>query len=87
MLSQRLAEIQTKATWGAAILGFIGALLGAALSVGLTNIFDEKNECADAKTNNKACQQIISRPVQIDSAKTPSGASIDVPRKNNEQGK
>ena len=84
MLGQRLSEIQTKATWGAAILGFIGALIGAALSVGLTNTFDENNECVDASANNHTAQQIISTQVQINSAKTPSGASIDIPRKNHE---
>lgn len=36
MLNVRLVRIQSNAAWGAGILGFIGALLGAALSVALT---------------------------------------------------
>ena len=87
ILSQRLAEIQSKATWGAAVLGFVGAILGAALSVALTKIFDDKNECISGNTNNHSSQQVISRQIQIDPAKSPSGNVIDIPSKNHEQGK
>ena len=49
MLSQRLAEIQTKAAWGASILGFVGAILGASLSVALTEMLNLKYLCDKLK--------------------------------------
>jgi hypothetical protein len=87
MLSQRLAEIQSKATWGAAVLGFIGAILGASLSVAITKILDDNNECVGSNANYHSSPQVISRPIQIDPAKTPSRNVIDIPSKNQEQGK
>lgn len=38
MLSQRIALIQAKASWGSGVLGFIGAVVGAALSVALAAV-------------------------------------------------
>lgn len=32
LLSARIAQIQSKASWGAGILGFLGALIGAAVA-------------------------------------------------------
>ena len=32
LLSARVAQIQSKASWGAGLLGFLGAVLGAAIS-------------------------------------------------------
>ncbi|HCJ50848.1 MAG TPA: hypothetical protein DHV67_03185 [Gallionella sp.] len=87
MLSQRLAEIQTKAAWGASILGFVWAILGASLSVALTEMLNDKNECITASTNNHSGQQVKSRPIQVDAAKPPSGSAVDIPIKNHEQGK
>jgi|SRR5471030_2653380 len=39
LLNVRLAAVQAKASWGAGLLGFVGALLGAALSVVLAPYF------------------------------------------------
>lgn len=36
MLSARLAQLQSRASWGSGVLGFGGAVLGAAMTVGLT---------------------------------------------------
>lgn len=36
MLALRLARVQSRASWGSGTLGFAGAVLGAALTVGLT---------------------------------------------------
>lgn len=87
MLSQRLAEIQSKATWGASVLGFIGAILGASLSVAMTEILDDQNECVGTNSNHHPSHQVISRSIQIDPAESPAGNVIDVPRKNNVQDK
>lgn len=38
MLDARLARIQAKAAWGSGLLGFLGALVGAALSVTLASV-------------------------------------------------
>lgn len=38
MLNVRLARIQAKAAWGSGLLGFLGAVLGAALSVTLAGV-------------------------------------------------
>lgn len=58
MLNVRLAQIQSKASWGSGILGFVGAIVGAALSVSLTNILQTPCE-ADLNS-----QQTIANPVK-----------------------
>ena len=37
LLSARIAQIQSKASWGAGILGFLGAIIGAALAFAFTH--------------------------------------------------
>jgi len=44
MLNVRLAKIQATASWGSGLLGFIGAILGAALSVSLTTFLLSTDE-------------------------------------------
>lgn len=58
MLNVRLAQIQSKASWGSGILGFVGAIVGAALSVSLTNILQTPCEAG------LYTQQTIDNPVK-----------------------
>lgn len=43
LLAQRLAKLQSKASWGAGLIGFFGAILGAWLSVTLAPSFQNNN--------------------------------------------
>ena len=41
LLAVRLAQIQATASWGSGLLGFFGAIIGAALTVALTSVLSE----------------------------------------------
>jgi len=58
MLNVRLAQIQSKASWGSGVLGFVGAIVGAALSVSLTNVLQTPSQAAHTT------QQAIVAPVK-----------------------
>jgi len=63
MLNVRLAKIQATASWGSGVLGFVGAIIGAALSVSLTMALQSPQEapCAPERTSEK---QAVSAPAQ-----------------------
>ena len=42
MLNVRLAQVQAKASWGSGVLGFLGALVGSALSVVLAAVLQRE---------------------------------------------
>ena len=48
LLNIRLTHIQAKASWGAGLLGFIGAIIGAVLSLTLTTVVACKSESKGA---------------------------------------
>jgi hypothetical protein len=63
MLNVRLAQIQAKASWGSGILGFVGAIIGSALSVSLTIALQSPKEVQSAiEANNK--KQAVAAPIQ-----------------------
>jgi len=59
MLNKRLTQIQAKASWGAGILGFSGAIIGVSLSIMLSQTISNEAQCAYEKTSPK---QAITRP-------------------------
>lgn len=63
MLNVRLAQIQATASWGSGVLGFVGAIIGAALSVSLAMTFQSPKEapCAPVRANEK---HAVAAPVQ-----------------------
>lgn len=46
MLGVRLAQIQAKASWGSGLLGFVGAIVGAGLSVALASAWQQQGACS-----------------------------------------
>lgn len=88
LLSQRLAQMQSNASWGSGVLGFIGAIIGAALSVSMSSAFQERHEqikCVCECANYGTVQKPIQRPVQVELPKIPSGNITDIPGKKHEQ--
>lgn len=67
MLSVRLAQIQAKASWGSGILGFGGAIVGAALSVALASAW-QRSANPDASTAG-------SKPVAAEPAQASASAA------------
>lgn len=63
MLNMRLAQIQAKASWGSGVLGFVGAIIGSALSVSLTLVLQSPKEIPPAPERNSE-KQAIAAPVQ-----------------------
>jgi hypothetical protein len=63
MLNMRLAQIQAKASWGSGILGFIGAIIGASLSVSLAMVLQNPKDvpCTPERAGEK---QVVTAPVQ-----------------------
>jgi len=63
MLNVRLAQIQATASWGSGVLCFVGAIIGAAMSVALTSALQSPEEvkCNPERTSEK---QAVSAPVQ-----------------------
>ena len=63
MLNVRLAKIQSKASWGPGVLGFVGAIVGAALSVSLTNVLQTPCQVPHA-IQQTIKKQTIAAPVK-----------------------
>jgi hypothetical protein len=63
LLNVRLAQIQAKASWGSGVLGFVGAIIGAALSVSLALALQSPKDvpCTPEGANEK---QAVTAPVQ-----------------------
>jgi hypothetical protein len=63
MLNVRLAQIQATASWGSGVLCFVGAIIGAAMSVALTSVLQSPKEvkCNPERTSEK---QAVSALVQ-----------------------
>ena len=88
MLNVRLAKIQATASWGAGILAFVGAIIGASMSVALTSIAHDNQRSnyeihIPEKNNN---EKHISEPVEDNGKKkinppkaVPSNQVIKVP--------
>ena len=55
MLNVRLAKIQATASWGSGVLGFVGAIIGATLSVTLTMAIQNPKDvsCAPERATEK----------------------------------
>lgn len=80
MLNVRLAKIQATASWGSGVLGFVGAIIGAAISVALTMAFQSSKEvpCAPERLSEK---QAVVVPAQE------SSKSVAQPLKNDPNNK
>jgi len=63
MLNVRLAQIQATASWGSGVLCFVGAIIGAAMSVALTAALQSPKEipCTPVSAGKK---EVIPAPVQ-----------------------
>lgn len=59
MLNVRLAKIQASASWGSGVLGFAGAILGAAVSVTLTMLLSEREAPHVLEPANGAQFQVV----------------------------
>ena len=55
MLNVRLAKIQATASWGSGVLGFVGAIIGAAISITLTMLIQNPKDvpCAPERASEK----------------------------------
>ena len=80
LLNVRLAQIQATASWGSGVLGFVGAIIGAAISVALTMSIQSPKEalCAAERAPEK---QAITAPVQR--TVEPLGQSLENTKTNN----
>ncbi len=101
MLNVRLAKIQASAQWGAGVLGFVGAIIGASLTVALTTVMQSSKETklspeCDCKTTAVAvpvqqADKLISQlpknnQINLGTAIAPSAVSIENrPNKNSEK--
>jgi hypothetical protein len=63
MLNVRLAKIQASAQWGAGVLGFVGAIVGSALSVTLTLALQSPKE-AKSTVESSAIKASVATPVR-----------------------
>ncbi len=84
MLNMRLAKIQATASWGSGVLGFVGAIIGAALSVSLTMAL-QTPKGAPGTQERTSEKQSVSAPVQkqteplaLPSKSVPSNPVVEV---------
>ncbi|ESS72512.1 hypothetical protein MGMO_54c00010 [Methyloglobulus morosus KoM1] len=66
MLNVRLAQIQAKASWGSGVLGFVGAIIGSALSVALTIALQSPQSPKEAPSAPERASEkhVVAPPVQ-----------------------
>ena len=67
MLNVRLAKIQATASWGSGVLGFIGAIIGAALSVTLTMAIQNPKDvpCTPERASEKQAVTAETKPSNV----------------------
>lgn len=63
MLNVRLAKIQATASWGSGILGFVGALMGAALSIAITIATQNQNDVSCAPDRATETAELSSKTI------------------------
>lgn len=63
MLNMRLAKIQATASWGSGVLGFVGAIIGSALSVALMLALQNPKE-TPSSPERAGEKQSVAAPVQ-----------------------
>jgi hypothetical protein len=92
MLNMRLAQIQAKASWGSGVLGFVGAIIGSALSVTLTMALQSPKDVVAISEHTSGKQAIavtMQKPVESiiqPSKDLPSNSAMGVAPSNKETG-
>lgn len=64
MLNVRLAKIQATASWGSGVLGFVGAIIGSAVSVALTMVLQSPKEVSSAPARASE-KQAVAAPLPV----------------------